>query len=84
MMACLYLVCILFTSGLVLTAGFAFVFDEAMAQNTLVTAALMPAVLGYALLLVTSPFFSFLIYTYHAPISSKSITHIYPPTLPFT
>lgn len=37
--------------GLMLTAGFAFVFNEAMAQNTLVTAALMPAVLGYALLL---------------------------------
>ena len=37
--------------GLILTAGFSFVFGEAMAQNTLVTAALMPAVLGYALLL---------------------------------
>jgi ethanolamine permease len=37
--------------GLVLTAGFAFVFDEVQAQDILVTAALMPAVLGYALLL---------------------------------
>ena len=37
--------------GLVLTAGFAYVFDESAAQDTLVTAALMPAVLGYGLLL---------------------------------
>jgi ethanolamine permease len=37
--------------GLALTAGFAFFFDEAQAQDILVTAALMPAVLGYALLL---------------------------------
>lgn len=37
--------------GLALTAGFAFVFGESAAQNTLVTAALMPAVLGYAVLL---------------------------------
>lgn len=37
--------------GLILTAGFAFIFGESAAQDTLVTAALMPAVLGYALLL---------------------------------
>lgn len=33
--------------GLILTCGFSFLFKEAAAQNTLVTAALMPAVLGY-------------------------------------
>jgi len=37
--------------GVLLTAGFALIFGEAGAQNTLVTAALMPAVIGYALLL---------------------------------
>ena len=37
--------------GLILTVGFAFAFGESAAQDTLVTAALMPAVLGYALLL---------------------------------
>jgi amino acid transporter len=39
------------TIGLVLTAGFALAFGESAAQDTLVTAALMPAILGYALLL---------------------------------
>ena len=37
--------------GLIFTIGFASVFGESEAQDTLVTAALMPAVLGYALLL---------------------------------
>jgi amino acid transporter len=37
--------------GIILTAGFAYVFGDDPAQNTLVTAALLPAVLGYALLL---------------------------------
>lgn len=37
--------------GVLLTSGFALIFGEAGAQNTLVTAALMPAVIGYALLL---------------------------------
>lgn len=37
--------------GLIFTIGFASVFGESAAQDTLVTAALMPAVLGYALLL---------------------------------
>lgn len=37
--------------GIILTAGFSLVFGESAAQNTLVTAALMPAVLGYGLLL---------------------------------
>lgn len=37
--------------GIILTAGFAFIFGDDAAQNTLVTAALLPAVCGYALLL---------------------------------
>ncbi len=37
--------------GIILTASFSYMFGEAGAQNTLVTAALMPAVLGYAVLL---------------------------------
>lgn len=37
--------------GILLCAGFSALFDESQAQNTLVTAALMPAVLGYMLLL---------------------------------
>ena len=39
------------TVGIILCMGFSALFDEAQAQNTLVTAALMPAVLGYALVL---------------------------------
>ena len=39
------------TVGVLLCAGFTFVLGSDAAQNTLVTAALMPAVLGYALLL---------------------------------
>jgi ethanolamine permease len=41
--------------GLLLTSIFAAIFGEAEAQNTLVTAALLPAVLGYALLLNCIP-----------------------------
>lgn len=37
--------------GVLLTASFAFVFGDDAAQNTLVTAALMPAALGYILVL---------------------------------
>lgn len=37
--------------GVLLCMGFSALFDESQAQNTLVTAALMPAVLGYFLLL---------------------------------
>jgi amino acid transporter len=37
--------------GVILSAAFALIFGEVEAQDTLVTAALMPAVLGYALIL---------------------------------
>jgi ethanolamine permease len=39
------------TAGLILTSGFAYVFGVDAAQDILVTAALMPAVLGYAMVL---------------------------------
>jgi len=41
--------------GVLLCSGFVFVFGEDAAQNTLVTAALMPAVLGYIVLLECIP-----------------------------
>ena len=41
--------------GVLLCGGFVFVFGEDAAQNTLVTAALMPAVLGYVVLLECIP-----------------------------